>query len=314
MSETQQADTDQLGSPKVEDAKLEDLMVAMDVVDTLRHQQSTIDRELDTEGRRERLLDRLKDIYAAQGLDVPEHILQEGILALEQDRFAYIPRASSFSTKVANWYVNRGKLKKPFAFLVTAGGLFSGVHFFNDVLPERELRNQLPTQIQALRSEAGILSKNDTALNQIKEKISLAELALENDELKKAQSLKVQAKALVAQLRQTYRIRILSKPGESSGIWRVPEENPNAKNYYLIVQAVDENGEVTRVKINNEETGKVTLVNKWGIRVDEQTFYQVARDKKDDGIIQNSLVGEKLSGYLSPSYIIATKGAAITSW
>jgi hypothetical protein len=304
----------QTSQPELKDAKLEDLMVAMDVVDTLRHQQSTIDRELDTEGRRERLLERLRDIYSAQGLDVPDHILQEGILALEEDRFAYKQRTPSFSTKLAHWYVNRGKLKNPFKFLIAAGGLFGGVHFFNDVLPERELRSQLPAQIQALSSEAGIVSKSESALEQVKEKVRLAELALQNDELEKADELRIQAKALVSQLRQKYQIRIISKPGESSGIWRVPDANPNAKNYYLIVQAIDSNGDVVKVKLKNEESNKVSIVSKWGVRVDESTFYKVARDKKDDGIIQGSLVGEKLSGYLEPSYTINTTGSAITSW
>jgi len=36
-------------------APLEDLMAAMDVVDTLRHDQSLAERELDGDGRRERL-------------------------------------------------------------------------------------------------------------------------------------------------------------------------------------------------------------------------------------------------------------------
>ena len=67
-------------------APLEDIMVAMDVVDTLRHQQTVAERELDIQGRRERMLERLKDMYKGQGIDVPEHVLLEGISALEEER------------------------------------------------------------------------------------------------------------------------------------------------------------------------------------------------------------------------------------
>ena len=50
------------GSSESHKAPLEELMVAMDVVDTLRHDQSIAERELDGESRRERLLERLRGI------------------------------------------------------------------------------------------------------------------------------------------------------------------------------------------------------------------------------------------------------------
>ena len=51
------------------EAQLEDVMAAMDVVDTLRHEQSIAERELDSQGRRERLLQRLRELYTAQGIE-----------------------------------------------------------------------------------------------------------------------------------------------------------------------------------------------------------------------------------------------------
>jgi len=74
---------------KIEKAPLEDLMAAMDVVDTLRHDQSIAERELDGQERRNRLLERLRELYSAQGIEVPDHVLEEGIDALEQERFKY---------------------------------------------------------------------------------------------------------------------------------------------------------------------------------------------------------------------------------
>jgi len=118
-------------------APLEELMVAMDVVDTLRHDQSIAERELDGEGRRERLLERLRDMYTAQGIDVPDHVLQEGIDALEQERFKYEPVSKSWRTKIARMWVSRGRWGKPVGFLGVVASLFSGFYVVNDVLPER---------------------------------------------------------------------------------------------------------------------------------------------------------------------------------
>ena len=88
-------------------APLEDLMVAMDVVDTLRHRQQLVDRELDSEGRRERLIARLREIYRGQGIEVSDQVLADGVRALEEDRFRYSPPQKTFATRVAQLYVRR---------------------------------------------------------------------------------------------------------------------------------------------------------------------------------------------------------------
>jgi hypothetical protein len=55
-------------------------------------------------------------------------------------------------------------------------------------------------------------------------------------------------------------------------------------------------------------------VSLWGLRVDEETFQRVAADKRDDGIIEQAVVGTKRRGELDPDYSVATTGAAITEW
>ena len=48
-------------------AKLDDLMMAMDVVDTLRHRERLIERELNEEVREEQLIARLRALYKSSG-------------------------------------------------------------------------------------------------------------------------------------------------------------------------------------------------------------------------------------------------------
>jgi len=85
-------------APAVRDkSKLDDVLLAMDVVDTLRHREQLVLSELDAGAREAALLERLKDIYAAQGIDVPERILKEGVKALEEKRFLYEPPKPSLA-------------------------------------------------------------------------------------------------------------------------------------------------------------------------------------------------------------------------
>src|SRR4051812_44322350 len=72
--------------------KLDELMLAMDVVDTLRHQDSLVARELDETRREAQLIERLRQIYRGQGIEVPDRVLQEGVRALKESRFVYTPQ------------------------------------------------------------------------------------------------------------------------------------------------------------------------------------------------------------------------------
>ncbi len=83
-------------------------MLAMDVVDTLRRKSRLVEQELDVAGREQDLKQRLRKIYAAQGIEVTDAILEEGVRALKEDRFVYKPPPDSFGIKMARLYVNRG--------------------------------------------------------------------------------------------------------------------------------------------------------------------------------------------------------------
>jgi hypothetical protein len=91
---------------------LDEVMLAMDVVDTLRRRERLVKRELDAEGREEDLKERLRKIYHAQGIEVPDHILEEGVAALKEDRFVYKPPLEGLGIKLARLYVARGRWGK----------------------------------------------------------------------------------------------------------------------------------------------------------------------------------------------------------
>ena len=295
-------------------APLEDIMVAMDVVDTLRHQQTVAERELDIQGRRERMLERLKDMYKGQGIDVPEHVLLEGISALEEERFSYKSVESSWKTKLAHLWVSRARWGKPIGFLAVIGALLWGVYFVVEIQPERQLRNDLPVQITQSFSRIKQAAKNDAVLQNATQLADSGRRALEQQDYEQAESDLLLLQDMSERLEQAYTVRVVSRPNESSGVWRVPPGDSKARNYYLIVEAVDRNNRVLELPIVNEENNKVSRVKTWGLRVSEKTFYQIASDKQDDGIIQGNKVGVKQVGYLQPDFSVPTTGATIAKW
>lgn len=106
-------------STKNADKPLDDVMLAMDVVDTLRRDSRVALQELDAETRESELLDRLQSIYGTQGIEVSDEILKEGIRALREDRFTYKPTPHSLSRLLATLYVRRKTWWKT-AFIITA--------------------------------------------------------------------------------------------------------------------------------------------------------------------------------------------------
>ena len=99
-------------STAAEPAKLDELMLAMDVVDTLRHQQDMVDLALSEDQRDAALVARIRSIYADQGIEVSDAIIVEGVEALKKDRFVYQAPPPGFSLRLAKLYVNRGRWAK----------------------------------------------------------------------------------------------------------------------------------------------------------------------------------------------------------
>lgn len=295
-------------------AELDDVMLAMDVVDTIRHRELIVERELNSDQRREQLMAKLKSLYAAQGLDVPDHILAEGVAALEEDRFAYTPPDNGLQATLARWYVNRSRWGKPLLAVLTLALIAIVAWQLLVVRPEAARVAALPTTLQTSYQAAIDVATVESAQERAAELFAQGEAALGRGDTAEANAAIEALASLRAMLEQSYELRVISRPGELSGVWRVPEANPGARNYYLIVEAIDGGGNALAMPVRNEEDGRVYTVEKWGVRVDQSTFDRIAADKRDDGIIQDYVLAVKESGQLQPEYRISTTGAAITEW
>ena len=363
---------------------LDDLMLAMDIVDTLRHDMRIAERELDDGKRRADMKKRLGEIYASQGISVPDDMLEEGVRALEQDRFTYKSRATGLQAGLARLYVKRGKLGLALGVLLLAGAVGWAGWYFGLERPrltrEAAVAAELArggerldaalaeittlTPSPALRERAEALAADGRAATAAGDQAALAraldglgaitaeakQLAalparidtalaairaetVDDSALTSAAALEGEAKralaafdgtaasgaagkleALLALLRQSYEIRIVQADEVPSGVWRIPEVNPTARNYYLIVEAVGPDGAAIAMPVTSEESRKTSTVKRWGVRVGQDIFDAVRRDKSDDGIIQNDRVAEKKRGMSAPEWAIPAPPGAITEW
>jgi hypothetical protein len=297
-----------------EQAPLDELMLAMDVVDTLRHQELVLARELEADDRDERLLERLREIYTAQGIEVTDEVLAQGVAALREERFVYPGPEPSFARSLATLYVTRGRWGK-WVGSVTAIVVVAALAFQFFVRgPELRAIEALPTDLQSTYQSIVATTDDASALGDAREFLTAGEAAVARRDYDDARQAVADLRSLDAVLALQYALQVVSRPGELSGFERYPEENPNTQNFYLVVEAIAPSGAPLRLPIRNEETQQTDRVSKWALRVDEEAFRRVAADKRDDGIIQDNVVGAKRRGALEPEYSIATTGAAITEW
>ena len=305
-----------------EEKTLDEVLLAMDVVDTLRHRAQLVDRELDSEERRADLLERLREIYTAQGIEVPDHILLDGVKALEERRFAYDPPKNSFSVKLAKLYVSRGKWGKPvIGGLAALGlafggyqGLVAGPQKAKAAANELALTQTLPNELETLAGEVTELAITDRGDRLAETYLANGQDALRDKDAEGARAALAELEILREDLSVTYDVRVRYRNNAESGFSRTPPDRANQRNYYLVVEAVDPRGTVLAVPITSEEANENARTKIWAQRVTKAVFDATVADKQDDAIIQNDLIGQKVRGKLAPDYAVETQGGAILEW
>ncbi len=311
-------------APAVRDtSKLDDVLLAMDVVDTLRHREQLVLTEMDAGAREAALIARLKDIYAAQGIDVPERILKEGVQALEEKRFVYVPPRPSLAVSLARIYIMRHRWLAPVTFGAVALVALFGAWQIGVVQPQKaraaavqvELTQTLPAELKRLHAEVMALALEEPAKLKADALLADGQRALVAGDRRGARDARAGLAELQGDLSAIYDVRVVYGPDEArSRVFRIPDAVPGARNFYLIVEAVDPAGRLVTVPVNSEEDRRSARVTRWGQRVSEEVFNRVAADKGDDQIIQDAVIGQKRAGYLSPQYTVDTPGGAILEW
>ncbi len=411
----------------------DDLMLAMDVVDTLRHREAALDDILNEEADNKALIEKVKRIYAAQGIDVSERLIVDAVSALKEERFTYRPPKPGFRRWLAHLYIDRAKWFKRTGIAAGLVGAIGGGSYaidnyresralahqqqlvsnargaFSDALNRinsqrqsaeaalEQLSNNAPgpitrnavgamradgearlaelqvhqatlqavnpnadltfdkidagkafrlpagvqqplaaaqaaaeaataalggarqlvvaeQQYQALAQRGRAVASGTNARKAITDLTENARGSLASGDLAAARGAVASLQQMVDTVAASYQIRIVSRPNVRSGVWRVPDSNRNARNYYIVVEAIDSGGRVLSLPITSEETEQTETVKMWGLRVSDNIFEQVKRDKLDDGIIQNNIFGRKQAGRLDPEYRFNVIGGAITRW
>jgi anti-sigma-K factor RskA len=303
------------------DAPLDDLMMAMDVVDTLRHEEGQVARELKSDERDAAMVERLRQVYASQGIEVPDHILKAGVEDLKRDRFVYAPPSAGIKRTLAMVYITRGTWSKWLAGAAAVLLIAVAAWYFVVKLPSQRAEAELQARLEALPQSYSELVGRIDALTEIPEIEAEAQrladdgrLALADGAREAAFKAEADLRDLAGRLQEVFEVRIVSREGIPTGVSRIPEANPDTENHYIVVEAIDPDGNTLRREIVSEESSAAELVEMWGQRVSDTIYNAVRRDKMEDGIVQKGMLGQKRRGELDIKWRSGVQDGAITKW
>ena len=283
---------------------LDDLMLAMDVVDTLRHREDWISREIDEAGREADLMARLRKIYAGQGIQVSDEVLAQGIRALNERRFVYAPPPPGLARSLALLWVQRDRYFKTLAALAALLLVLGAVYYQTSIRPYRQTASALETA----HSEAVAAATGEAGRQRADRLLAEAESALDEGDRAVADDLVQQLQALQADLARDYRLRIIS------AAFVVPPTALHERVHYLIVEAVAPDGAILPMRIRNGEGARTEEVTRWGVQVSRETYLTVDQDLRADGRIDDNELGVKARGEPDVRFTKPVLGGTITRW
>jgi hypothetical protein len=221
----------------------------------------------------DRAMNALRDLNL-----VPEKTEETPIVAL-LNQISDKPPAPGLGVTLARLYIHRARWAKGLLAMVALVAVIWGSYTLFVSGPQARRLAAIPRVIEGERQTIVQEAAEADVKARAEQLAAAGKAALQAGKLAAAEQTISELQALRAQLEQTYELRIVSRPDERSGVWRVPQRNPQARNFYIIVEAVTPDGTVLELPVTNEEDGQTSMVKKWGRRVDEQLFRQIAGDQ-----------------------------------
>jgi hypothetical protein len=112
----------------------------------------------------------------------------------------------------------------------------------------------------------------------------------------KLQAVSARLAGLDARLRDEYTVTVVQGAGRKSAVDRYFKESKGGVAYYLIVEAKRPDGSLVTRRIHNDETGKDKDVTTWAERVPKEVYDRLAKDKREDGVLNETTFAVKKRG------------------
>jgi len=182
--------------------------------------------------------------------------------------------------------------------------LASGASYESQLAHARDVAKKLPTlrtSLDQVYTDVKLVAVEESAREKAAKIYDSSTPLFENADVDNLERNLTELENIDQNLKLSYTIKIVTRSRVKSGIDRyyTDENGKRASGYYLIVEAVDDQGNIVPVDILNEEDGKKEKVSMWGERVPQEIYERIKRDKMDNGIIEDNVFAVKPKGYIT---------------
>jgi polyhydroxyalkanoate synthesis regulator phasin len=183
----------------------------------------------------------------------------------------------------------------------------AGVDQLGQLLQGRQNAKQLMVNVATLGAQVQPIFKDEAGRTRLNRLMAQAQLAAQQGNKENYTRISDQISALADYVASPLHLEITTGPDGKSGIEREYHENgmantPGPKRWYLVVRAIDASGNPHPMDIINVETQKTSRVSVWAQEVSKKGYDAVKQDKLADGILDNTNVGDKASGFYDFDY------------
>jgi hypothetical protein len=174
-------------------------------------------------------------------------------------------------------------------------------------------------KFQAAAAAAREIAADDVARASVDQVVKLGRLHHEAQNLERLRMARSELDEVATRLAEEYTVTIVDRSGVKSGFERL--YNGRVSGYYLVVEALDRNGNALRRSIVNTETKSRDMVTMWGEEVELDVFERIVADKQKDGVVDENVVAKKVRGIMSEEFVLddgrgkpIAKGRRVTKW
>jgi hypothetical protein len=306
------------------DLSLNEMLRVMDVAREMRKDREVAEQALARDEVRAALRTKLMRTAELSGDRVTEAEIDAAIDTYFSNRHQYRDPEFSLPVLLAHLWIRRG----PLLWIAGVGLLLLGMLwslFFAPFAP-------LSSQVQQRRAAVAAVDESSNLTEQI------AAVAIDPETVREAQRLAAQidaagsddpAAALAAadQLRELHRAIVssyeiqMTQDAQGTNLFEVRQQDGRLSGYYVVVRAVDEQGNAVPQPIRNAETSQITTVTQWAERIPAAVFERLAADKQSDGVLDETLFAVKPRGtrelevqLTDPSGDPIERSVQITTW
>ncbi|MEM9410327.1 MAG: DUF6384 family protein [Planctomycetota bacterium] len=304
-----------------EEMGIEEMLRIMDVATALRREQELVEREFNIDQIRNSLKKKLTDTAALTGEELSEEQIEAAVNWYYDNLHEYQEPPKSLMWYVAHLYVRRQRILQitiP-VFLV----LFAIWSVWFAPFAPYSTKNRFRRNLNAVtnRIDSGLqhlqsIAKSAELDSEIRKLDNESKTLTKNEELESLLRLESRLENIRQIADQEYTLTILSRDGQRSGFTRFFDDDFNDEKekvlsgYYVIVEARKTDGSVVAHNIRNSETDELNNVKKWAEKVPQSVYNRLMKDKKSDGILNETTFAIKKRGMLQPEIVITDENQA----